>query len=113
MDYPPIITRLPLADLPFPGIDGHMLRSEDGLLIWFDFPEETILPAHSHGAQWGTVLEGEIELTIGGETRTYRPGDSYSIAAGEVHGGIIAAGTKVMDFFEEADRYQPRGGDAS
>lgn len=108
MEYPPLITRLPVAEVPFPGIDAYMLRSEDGLLVFFDFTQETVVPLHSHGAQWGTVLEGTIELTIGGITRTYGPGDSYVIGAGEVHGGIIAAGVKVIDFFEEPDRYLPR-----
>lgn len=108
MDYPPIITRLPQADVPFPGIDAYMLRSPDGLLVFFHFTQETIVATHSHGAQWGTVLEGEIELTIGGETRVYRPGEGYVIAAGQPHGARIPAGTKVMDFFEEPDRYKPR-----
>ncbi len=63
------------------------------------------LPFHSHGAQWGTVVEGEIELTIGGETKTYSPGDSYSIPAGVEHGAQIKSGTRVIDVFEEADRY--------
>ncbi len=108
MDYPLLITRLPQAEVPFPGIDAYMLRSEDGLLVFFDFTRETIVPPHAHGAQWGTVLEGAIELTIGGMTRTYGPGDSYVIGAGEVHEGTIPAGVKVIDFFEEPDRYLPR-----
>ena len=45
------------------------------------------------------------EFTIGGETRTYRAGDSYSIPAGVEHGALIKAGTRVIDVFEEADRY--------
>lgn len=108
MDYPPLITRLPQADVPFPGVGAYMLRSEDGLLIFFHFTRETVVPPHSHGAQWGTVLEGEIELTIGGQTRTYRPGDSYVIGAGVEHSVRIQAGVKVIDFFEEPDRYRPR-----
>lgn len=108
MEFSPLITGLPQADLPFPGVTGYMLRSEDGLLVFFHFTEETIVPPHSHGAQWGTVLQGEIELTIGGVTRTYRPGDSYSIAAGEEHSARVPADVKLLDFFEEPDRYRPR-----
>lgn len=108
MQFPEHITRLPVADVPLPNSTGYMLRSPDGLLLFFEFTADTDLPVHSHGAQWGTVLEGQITLTIGGETRVYRPGDSYSIGAGVEHGGKISAGTKVIDFFEDADRYQPR-----
>ncbi len=110
MDYPPLITRLPQADVPFPDIGAYMLRSADGLLVFFHFRQETVVPPHAHGAQWGTVLEGSVELTIGGVTRTYRPGDSYVIAAGEEHSARIPAGAKLIDFFEEPDRYQPRMG---
>ena len=35
------------------------------------------VPEHAHGAQWGVVLEGWVEFTIGGETQTYRRGDTY------------------------------------
>lgn len=108
MDYPPLITNLPQADVPIPGATAYLLRSPDGLLVWFHFAEDADLPFHSHDAQWGTVLAGEIELTIDGETRLYRPGDSYFVPAGVEHGARIAAGTQVIDFFAEVERYVPR-----
>ncbi len=58
--------------------------------------------------KWGTVVAGEIELTIGGETRSYGPGDSYSIPSGVEHGAVIMAGTIAIDAFEEPDRYPIR-----
>jgi len=108
MEFPEIITRLPEADVPFPSttVKTRVLQSERGQLIFFQFLKDMDLPAHSHKAQWGTVIEGQIELTIGGETRTYRPGDSYFIPAGVVHSARIPAGAKVIDFFEEPHRYQ-------
>ncbi len=75
-------------------------------MAFFTFLKDMVLPVHAHGAQWGTVVEGEIEFTIGGETRIYRSGDSYSIPAGVEHGAVIKAGTLVIDVFEEADRYR-------
>ncbi|MFC1961392.1 cupin domain-containing protein [Chloroflexota bacterium] len=108
MEFSELITRLPQADLPYDGVVGYLLRSDDGLLVFLHFVEESIVPPHAHGAQWGTVLAGSIELTIGGVTKTYRPGESYSIASGEVHSAIIPADTKVQDFFEEPDRFQPK-----
>jgi quercetin dioxygenase-like cupin family protein len=110
MPFPPFIEAFPSIDVPFPDdvVRTSVVRSDDGLVVFFTFLKDMTLPMHSHGAQWGTVIEGEIEFTIGGETRIYRPGDSYSIAAGVEHGAVIKAGTRVIDVFEEADRYSLR-----
>lgn len=107
MPYPDFITSFPSLDVPFPEdvVQTAVIRSDSGLVAFFTFVKDMELPVHSHGAQWGTVVEGEIELTIGGDTRIYRPGDSYSIPAGVEHGAQIKAGTRVIDVFEEADRY--------
>ena len=111
MELPEFIRNLPKVDLPFEEskVTGHALPSNVGLLVFFEFFEDFDLPAHSHGAQWGTVLEGELELTIGDETRTYGPGDSYSIPAGVVHSARVPAGVKVIDCFEEPDRHKLKG----
>lgn len=107
MTYPDFIAAFPRIEVPFPEdvVQTAAVKSDTGLVAFFTFLKDMELPAHSHGAQWGTVVEGEIEFTIGGVTRTYRPGDSYSIPAGVEHGATIKAGTRVIDVFEEADRY--------
>lgn len=107
MDLPEFITTLPELDVPFPSdvVVSYVFPSEHGLVVFFEFFKEMELPLHSHKAQWGTVLEGSITLTIGSDTREYRAGDTYSIPSGVEHGGTITAGTKVIDIFEESDRY--------
>ena len=99
MPYPDFIQEFYSIDVPFPEdvVQSNVVRSEQGLVAFFTFHKDMVLPPHSHGAQWGTVIEGEIEFTIGGEQRIYRPGDSYSISAGVEHGAIIKAGTRVID----------------
>ncbi len=111
MPFPAFITAFPSINVPFPEdvVQTAALKSDAGLIAFFTFLKDMELPLHSHGAQWGTVIEGEIEFTIGGETRIYRPGDSYSIPAGVEHGATIKAGTRVIDVFEEADRYALKG----
>src|SRR6202140_5774746 len=101
MELPEIITRLPEAEVPFPStkVKTSLLQSERGQLVFFQILKDVDLPAHSHKSQWGTVLEGQIELTIGGETRMYGPGGSYYIPAGGVHSGRLLAGAKIIDFF--------------
>ncbi len=107
MAFPDFITALPGLDIPFPAdvVQASAIRSPDGLVVFFSFLQDMDLPAHAHGAQWGTVVAGEIDFTIGDDRRIYRPGDSYTIPAGVVHNARIAAGTRVIDVFEEADRY--------
>ena len=66
MELPPFILGLPQADVPFDEsmVKSHALSSKDGLLVFFEFMADFEVPAHSHGAQWGTVLEGELGLTV-------------------------------------------------
>jgi quercetin dioxygenase-like cupin family protein len=80
------------------------MRSEQGLAIFFSFHEAVSLPPHSHGAQRGSVLQGESALTRNGETEVVRPGQSYAIGAGVAHSARVAAGSVVLDISEEADR---------
>lgn len=108
MPYPDLINAFPSIDVPFSKDVVHtaVVRSDAGLVAFFSFLKDMELPVHSHGAQWGTVVEGEIKFTIGGETKLYRPGDSYFIPAGVEHEAQIKSGTRVIDVFEEADRYK-------
>jgi quercetin dioxygenase-like cupin family protein len=107
MELPEMITRLPEAELPIPPskVKTHVLPSDRGQLVFFQVLEDVEIPPHSHKAQWGTVLEGEVEVTIGGEARVYKPGTTYFIPSGVVHSAKARAGAKIMDLFEEPDRY--------
>ena len=110
MNYPDFIQAAPALDLPFDDsiVRSSAIRSEAGLVVFFDFVQDVELPPHSHLGQWGVVIEGELELTISGETRIYKPGDSYNIPSGAEHSAKVHAGSKVMDVFEEPNRYPLR-----
>ncbi len=107
MELPAFIQAWPELDVPFPSslVKTRAIRSDAGLMVFFEILQDFDLPPHSHLGQWGTVLEGSIELTIGSETKTYGPGDSYNIPSGVEHSGKLYAGARVIDIFEEADRY--------
>lgn len=107
MQFPAFFDVFPALALPFPEsvVTSRAIRSDAGLVVFFQFHKDMDLPAHAHGPQWGTVVAGDILLTIGDETRTFGPGDSYDIPAGVVHSARITAGTRVIDVFAEADRY--------
>jgi quercetin dioxygenase-like cupin family protein len=106
--YPEIITRLPEADIPFEGIRGWLSQAEDHQIVFFEIEAIGAVAEHSHGTQWGTVLDGEMELTVGGTTRTFRNGDTYFVPEGVPHSAVFKRKTFVMDFFADRDRYKPK-----
>ena len=110
MEYPAFIQAFPGLAVPFSPeqVRIHAIRSDAGLVVFFDFLQDVAIPPHAHKGQWGTVVEGEIELTIDGVPRVFGPGASYDIPAGTVHAVRIKAGTKAIDVFEEPDRYPIR-----
>jgi quercetin dioxygenase-like cupin family protein len=106
--YPDVITSLPEADIPFKGVRGWISQGLDHQVVFFDIAPIGEVAEHSHGTQWGVVFEGEMALTIGGETRTYKKGDSYYIPEGVVHSAVFKTRTRVMDFFADRERYKPK-----
>jgi quercetin dioxygenase-like cupin family protein len=108
--FPEFIRRLPEADSPLASLRGWMLRTDQGLAMFYEIPDGVEVPEHAHGAQWGVVLEGSMELTIGGETRTYRRGDTYYVPDATLHRAVIHPGYVGIDVFADADRYRPRRG---
>jgi len=63
------------------------LRSEGftRTYVWQDAPR-VHYPAHTHpGLTAHIILDGEMTLTIAGESRTYRPGERCDVPAGAVH----------------------------
>lgn len=106
--FPEIVRSLPEADAPFQGIDVRLLRGPTASLIFVEAVVDAEVPSHTHAAQWGIVVDGEMLLTIGGRARTYRRGDEYLIPSGTPHAAKLRAGTRVIDFFDDPDRYRSR-----
>jgi quercetin dioxygenase-like cupin family protein len=106
--FPEIIRTLPEADAPFRDIKVWLLQAPTASAIFVEATADSVVPAHSHGAQWGVVVAGELVLTMGGRTRTYRPGQEYLIPAGVVHSATLKKGVRVIDFFDDPNRYRPR-----
>lgn len=105
--YGDFIRRLPRADLPMAGVVGYLLAGEHGQAVFFELPAGASVPPHSHGPQWGIVVDGEIELTIGGQTGIYRRGDAYAIGDGEVHSVRVLTPCLAIDVFADPNRYSP------
>jgi quercetin dioxygenase-like cupin family protein len=107
-EFPDLIKNLPEADIPFEGVRGWISQSENHQLVFIELDAIGKVPEHKHGAQWGIVIEGEMELTIDGKTKTYHKGDSYFIPEGNLHSATFKTKTWVMDYFADKDRYQTK-----
>ena len=106
--FPQDITGLPEADIPFEGVKGWLSQGTDHQIVFFEIDAVGEVAPHSHGAQWGTVFKGEMDLTIGGKTQTFRKGDCYYVPAGVVHSAVFRQKTWLMDFFADKQRYKSK-----
>ena len=68
-----------MVDSPLASLRGWMLQNDRALAMFYEIPDGVEVPEHAHGAQWGVVLEGTMEFTIGGETSVYGPGETYYV----------------------------------
>lgn len=104
--YPECIKSLPKAKIPFEGVKAYILQGKTSQAGFFEIEPIGVVSPHSHGAQFGFVIEGEMLLTIGDETNLYKKGDSYFIPTGVVHSAEFKTFCRVMDFFGEPHRYE-------
>jgi quercetin dioxygenase-like cupin family protein len=108
VEYPAVIRQLPEADVGLEGVRGWILQGLNHQMVFFDIQPIGRIPEHSHGEQWGVVIDGEMELTIGGEMRVCRKGDAYHIPAGAPHSARIRTRLKALDFFADRNRYKAK-----
>jgi quercetin dioxygenase-like cupin family protein len=71
----------------FPGVSAHSIGGEQVLLCRVRYQPGASVPRHSHEhtEQVMFVLEGELEMTVGSETRTLRGGDVVVVNRGVEH----------------------------
>jgi quercetin dioxygenase-like cupin family protein len=106
--FPEMIENLPEADLNLPGIKAKLFQGPGMQAVFFTMEGPAEIPAHHHQAQWGVILDGEVEMTIDGLTRIFRRGDAYYIPDGVVHSARVRSSMKALDFFNEGQRYKPK-----
>lgn len=86
---------------PVSGIQQKTLVYGDRtLMAEFLLERGAVLPRHSHPhEQTGYLVKGEILLTIGDETFTVKPGDSWTIPGGVEHGAEIVDNSMAIEVF--------------
>jgi quercetin dioxygenase-like cupin family protein len=104
--FPEIITKLPEADIPIEGVHSHLFQGQNQQFVFMSFEKDAEAPEHSHEGQWAVILDGEIELTIGGKKFIFKKGDTYYIPKGVKHSARIRRGYKDLTLFDQKDRYK-------
>lgn len=107
-NFPEMILGLPEADIPFKGVRGWISQGPDHQIVFMDIEPIGEVAEHSHGEQWGVVLEGEMDLKIGGAVHNCRKGDSYHVGDGVPHSAVFKKRTFVMDMFRQKNRYKAK-----
>lgn len=104
--FPQAITGLPEADITFKGVKGWIAQGDNHQIVFFEIESSAEVPEHSHNAQWGVVVEGEMELTIDGRVKVYRKGDEYFIPAQAKHSAKFQTNCRIIDFFTDKTRFK-------
>ncbi len=104
-----MIRDLPEADIEFEGVRGWIAQGDSHQILFFEMDPLGEVSEHSHESpQWGIVVEGKIALTINNTTTVYGSGDEYLIPAGAKHSAEFKTRVRVIDFFNEQERYKPK-----
>ncbi len=73
-EYIPKVQKQVLHQAPLPGIDGKEMT-----VVHFEIPAEYVGSKHMHpGPVFVYVLEGELTVELGSETKTFKAGDLYA-----------------------------------
>jgi len=94
------IDKLPSFE-PVPGIRMNVMVGGAMMANWVRIEPGAAVPTHAHEhEQIGLVVEGEILMTIGDETRALVPGHAYTIPGNLPHAAVAGPqGCLVIDIF--------------
>jgi quercetin dioxygenase-like cupin family protein len=84
-----------------PGTEIRVAYGDKIMLSFVELKPGGAVPMHSHPhEQGGICLEGAMEFTIGGETRTVRKGEGWMIPGGVLHSvRALETGAYALDVF--------------
>ncbi|MDH4156612.1 MAG: cupin domain-containing protein [candidate division Zixibacteria bacterium] len=85
---------------PVAGFKGHMVHTDNMTLAYWTIDAGAPAPNHSHPHEQVTsIIEGEFELTLDGETRVLAPGMVADIPANVPHSARAITDTRLIDIF--------------
>ena len=87
--------------VPFEGLVMQSVVGGKLMANWVTIEPHKVVPRHQHPhEQLGIMLEGQLELTLGDETRLLNPGDAYTIPPNLPHSArTLEQHCVVLDIF--------------
>ncbi|RZM24284.1 MAG: cupin domain-containing protein [Pedobacter sp.] len=83
------------------GFNARFIHTSAMTLGYWDVEKGSVLPNHSHMHEQVTQVEdGEFQLTVNGDTRTYTKGMVAVIPPYVEHGGIALTDCRLFDIFQ-------------
>lgn len=93
------ITSVPPKTLA-PGITGHYVHGEKTTLGLVTLAAGSTVPPHHHPQEQITyILEGRLQMTIGGEEFLLQPGTYHLIPSNVVHSAVALTDCILIDVF--------------
>ena len=91
-----------------PGFRGRFVHGTGLTVAYWEIAEGSELPMHDHPQEMMiNLIEGEMELTVGEETRTVVAGDVVVVPGNVTHGGRALKDCRVIDVWHPVrDDYQ-------
>ena len=102
---PEEVLALPKIEIPIDGVTGFAINDDEKQVVFFVFDEGVSFPDHSHCAQRGTVISGEMVMEVEGRTNLYQPGDHYHVPEGVSHRTVFSKKTVLVDMSDDPQRY--------
>lgn len=94
------LSSLPAREIFNGALRGHYAHLERLTIGEVQVAPGTELPMHQHPhEQFTLVLEGRLEFTVAGETRTIEAGQGILIPSAVVHGGRTITACRLLDVF--------------
>ena len=94
----------PIKDIPskeiVPGITGYYAHGSSLTFGYVEIKADSNLPAHQHVHEQITyIIEGQLDMVIGGKPCSLTAGMYYVIPSNVPHGAFAATDCKVIDTF--------------
>ena len=102
MPFPESVRRLPKTRLG--DADVYVVDGRGTQVLFVEVPpnrSEVVIPTHTHDVEWGFVVEGAIEMDVGGRSERHGAGSTHLIPSGVPHSFRFAPGTSSVHYFVE------------
>ena len=90
-------------------LQGYVLNGEKCQVVFWEVKHAFQVEEHTHAhAEWGIVVQGSCDLTVGGETVHYAAGQEFYVPGGIPHVSVMSDHYRAIDFFGTSNWIQTK-----